>query len=51
MKSKSAAEIYRSIRKPIPPPTRIVRPLRGRGYRRPRNQKDIYGEKHRPDEL
>lgn len=32
---------YRSIRKPMPPKTRIIRPLKGRGYRRPKNKEDI----------
>lgn len=32
------------IRKPTPPPTRIERPIRGRGYKRPRNKKELYGE-------
>lgn len=35
---------YRSIRKPMPPPTKIERPKRGRGYKRPRNGKEIYGD-------
>jgi hypothetical protein len=41
---KSIVEIYKSIRKPTPPPTRIERPMRGRGYRRPQNKKELYGE-------
>ena len=34
----------KSIRKPLPPPTVIIRPAKGRGYRRPQNKKEIYGE-------
>lgn len=41
---KSALAIYKSIRKPTPPPTRIMRPIKGRGYKRPKNKKDIYGK-------
>ena len=39
-------EAYRSIRKPLPPPTRIERPKKGRGYRRPRNKKELYAEEN-----
>ena len=37
-------EAYRSVRKPMPPPTRIERPVRGRGYRRRGRYGKIYGQ-------
>lgn len=44
---KDALAIYKSIRKPIPPATRVIRPLKGRGYKRPRNKKDIHATEER----
>jgi hypothetical protein len=45
MKLRTQLEVYKAIRKPLPPKTRIERPLKGRGhYRRPRNGKDISHE-------
>lgn len=44
MKAMTQLEVYKIIRKPLPPRTRIERPVKGRGYFRPRNKKDIYGE-------
>jgi len=41
---ETAMKIYKMVRKPTPPPTRIERPLKGRGYRRPQNKKEIYGQ-------
>ena len=38
-------DAYKSIRKPIPPQTRIERPVKGRGYRRhDKHKKAIYAE-------
>lgn len=34
--------IYKMIRKPVPPPTRVERPAKGRGYRRPQNKKELH---------
>lgn len=44
MKMMTQLEAYKSVRKPCPPPTRVERPQKGRGYRRPRNKKEIYGQ-------
>ena len=38
---KQFMEIYKSIRKPLPPRTRVERPIRGRGYKRPQNNKEL----------
>lgn len=37
-------DIYKTIRKPLPPQTKVERPLRGRGYKRPQNNQELYGE-------
>lgn len=35
--------IYRSIRKPLPPKTRVERPRKGKlAYQRPKNDREIY---------
>jgi len=39
---KDQLAIYKSIRKPVPPTTRVIRPEKGCGYRRPRNKKDTH---------
>lgn len=39
MKPMSQIETLKSIRKPATPPTKIIRPEKGSGYRRPRNIK------------
>lgn len=44
MKGQLAA--YKSIRKPLPPPTKIERPLKGRGYRRKGRYGKTYAEKN-----
>lgn len=37
VKAKSQQEILKSIRKSMPPPTKVIRPNKGGGYKRPRN--------------
>lgn len=39
---KDSVSIYKSIRKPMPPATKVIRPLKGRGYRRSYNKKDVH---------
>jgi hypothetical protein len=42
MKNISQMDAIKSIRKPIPPFTKIERPMKGGGYRRhPKNKKDL----------
>lgn len=43
MKDKWKA--WKSVRKPMPPPTRVERPAKGQGYKRPQGtwQKYLYG--------
>lgn len=43
MKAITAIEVYRSIRKPMPPAKRVERPVKGGGYRRnPKHKKEHY---------
>ena len=41
---KAQLAMYKSIRKPKAPRTRVIRPLKGRGYMRPRNGKEFHGQ-------
>lgn len=40
----SQLEAYRSVRKPVPPPTRVERPTKGQGYRRRGRYRKDYGQ-------
>jgi len=44
MKTMSFLEIYRSLRKPLPPKERVERPVKGGGYRRHAKHKKEYCE-------
>ena len=41
MKMKTQIEAYQSVRKPATPPTRVIQPAKGGGYRRPANRKEL----------
>jgi len=41
---KNFIKIYKSIRKPIPPPPKVETPTKGGRYKRPKNKKDIHEE-------
>jgi hypothetical protein len=42
MKPKSQLELIKSVRKPVPPATKVERPEKGGGYkRRPKHKKKI----------
>ena len=44
MKLKTQIEAYKSVRKPATPPTRVIQPAKGGGYRRPINGKETADE-------
>lgn len=44
MKLLTQVQRYKTMRKDMPPPTRIERPLKGRGYRRRQRNQTNYVE-------